>query len=159
MTESYELMMISAMENQQYLILANISKRSNLWQLINVGRAYRFRVIIIGMEKLMESNYSIDLSSACILFESLDEAKSYLFERNIPVIGIEITDSATPLPSFRFPSPRFALMPGNEGTGLNQKQRNICDLYVFIPQYGHGIESLNVTVATTIIMNEFLASL
>lgn len=42
------------------------------------------------------------------------------------------------------------------GTGLNQKQRDIANNFVYIPQYGNGIESLNVTVATSIILHRFM---
>jgi tRNA G18 (ribose-2'-O)-methylase SpoU len=45
-------------------------------------------------------------------------------------------------------------MPGNEGTGLSLNQKQYCDDYVFIPQYRATIESLNVSVATSIVLYE-----
>ena len=46
-------------------------------------------------------------------------------------------------------------MPGNEGTGLSVKQKSVCDYFIFIPQYGNGTASLNVNVATSIILHRF----
>ena len=39
--------------------------------------------------------------------------------------------------------------------GLNDKQKLICDDFVYIPQYGDGTASLNVNVATSIVLHEF----
>jgi len=46
-------------------------------------------------------------------------------------------------------------MPGNEGTGLSKRQRLAADSFVYIPQYGDGTASLNVTVATTMVLHQF----
>jgi tRNA G18 (ribose-2'-O)-methylase SpoU len=50
----------------------------------------------------------------------------------------------------------IALMPGNEGTGLSDRQKSVVDYFVYIPQYGHGTASLNVTVATTMVMHRYV---
>ena len=47
-------------------------------------------------------------------------------------------------------------MPGNEGTGLSDRQKSVVDYFVYIPQYGHGTASLNVTVATTMVMHRYV---
>ena len=39
--------------------------------------------------------------------------------------------------------------------GLNDKQKLICDEFVYIPQYGDGTASLNVNVATSIVLHEY----
>ena len=49
----------------------------------------------------------------------------------------------------------IALMPGNEGTGLSSRQKSVVDYFVYIPQYGHGTASLNVTVASTMVMHRY----
>ncbi|XLU98601.1 hypothetical protein S245_012941, partial [Arachis hypogaea] len=41
------------------------------------------------------------------------------------------------------------------GTSLSAKECEICDFFVYIPQYGGGIASLNVTVAASIILHHF----
>lgn len=42
-----------------------------------------------------------------------------------------------------------------QGHGLSEKQVALCDAFVYIPQYGDGTASLNVTVATSIVLQHF----
>jgi hypothetical protein len=42
-----------------------------------------------------------------------------------------------------------------QGHGLSEKQVAMCDAFVYIPQYGDGTASLNVTVATSIVLQHF----
>ena len=46
-------------------------------------------------------------------------------------------------------------MMGNEGDGLNERQIQLCDSFVYIPQYGCGTASLNVAVAASIVLHQF----
>ena len=39
--------------------------------------------------------------------------------------------------------------------GLSDKEKAICDMFVFIPQYGQGTASLNVSVAAGIILHHY----
>jgi len=51
-------------------------------------------------------------------------------------------------------SPLFIL--GEEGVGITQETLELCDKFVFIPQYG-SVRSLNAAVAGSIIMNDFVS--
>ncbi|XLR31831.1 hypothetical protein S83_059731, partial [Arachis hypogaea] len=42
-----------------------------------------------------------------------------------------------------------------KGTGLSAKECEIYDFFVYIPQYGGGTASLNVTVAASIVLHHF----
>jgi hypothetical protein len=53
---------------------------------------------------------------------------------------------------FRGPT---AFIAGNEGFGLPAEHQALCDHFVYIPQYSEGTASLNVTVATSIVMHHF----
>ena len=46
-------------------------------------------------------------------------------------------------------------MLGNEGSGLNQNQIDVCDHFVYIPQYTTKTASLNVAIAGSIIFHHF----
>lgn len=87
-------------------------------------------------------------------FESLVRLKEYLINKNISVCGVEITDTAVDVAEMPFKGPT-AFIFGNEGTGLSDKQKAICDHYVYIPQYSGAIESLNVAVAAGIVLHYF----
>ena len=53
----------------------------------------------------------------------------------------------------KFPQ-RTAIIMGSEGSGIRELSRKLCDEIVSIPMRGH-IDSLNVSVATGILLYEF----
>ncbi|KAH0435951.1 hypothetical protein IEQ34_026499 [Dendrobium chrysotoxum] len=77
-----------------------------------------------------------------------------LEERNCDICGVEIVDGAVPITQQPFRR-STAFLLGNEGTGLSAKECEICDFFVYIPQYGCGTASLNVTVAASIVLHHF----
>lgn len=87
-------------------------------------------------------------------FPSLEEVQSYLHERGVTIFGVEIMDSALPVHTHPFDGPA-AFLAGNEGKGLSDAQKAICDKFVYISQYANGTASLNVTVAMSIILHNF----
>ena len=54
-------------------------------------------------------------------------------------------------------SPHFLL--AGQGTGLSERQRALCEQFVYIPQFGRGTASLNVAVAASIIMHRLHAQI
>jgi hypothetical protein len=64
-------------------------------------------------------------------------------------------------PSHSFASEGFpltlcdSLLAVLQGHGLSEKQVAACDAFVYVPQYGDGTASLNVTVATSIVLQHF----
>ncbi|XP_077407135.1 rRNA methyltransferase 1, mitochondrial [Vanacampus margaritifer] len=73
-----------------------------------------------------------------------------------PVSGVPIT----PGPDFRMTTPTLLLI-GGEGDGLSQKLLALCQTLVTIPagrQLLPGVESLNVSVATGILLHSLLTS-
>ena len=88
-------------------------------------------------------------------FDNLDDCRRYLKEMgDIAIVGVEIMDGAADVNTHPF-SGDTAFLMGNEGTGLNDKQVEVCDQLVFIPQYGGGTASLNVCVAASILFQHF----
>jgi hypothetical protein len=55
------------------------------------------------------------------------------------------------------PKVKVAFVMGNEGDGLNDKICALCDGFVYIPQHGFGTASLNVSVATAVVLQHFAA--
>lgn len=136
-----------AIDAVHFLIICNIQKRNNVNTLIRNAFAFKFVPIIVGMPKLGEQQ-------SCLHFERLEECKAYLQERNVPIVGIEIMAESASILTDPFTS-SIALMPGNEGAGLNDRQKSACDSFLYIPQYGNGTASLNVAVATTICLQRY----
>ena len=72
----------------------------------------------------------------------------------IRIMGVEIVEDAQDLDTEPF-SGDTAIMMGNEGSGMNQKQMDACDGFIRIAQYGGGTASLNVNVAANLVMHRF----
>eukprot|EP01083_Nonionella_stella_P243401 848167_1 len=95
-------------------------------------------------------------------------------ESQIRIYGVEIMANASPLMRYdsetgvvQFPFNRkwsgAAFIFGNEGQGLSDKQKEICDEFLFIPQTrggskmggGGGSASLNVACAATVVLQAY----
>lgn len=72
-----------------------------------------------------------------------------LQNRNVPVYGTSLQNAA----DYREVASQesFALVVGNEGNGVSEEVLNLCNQNLYIPIHG-GAESLNVTVATGILL-------
>ncbi|KAJ8573782.1 hypothetical protein K7X08_010293 [Anisodus acutangulus] len=79
---------------------------------------------------------------------------SSLRERDCDICGVEITENTVAVNQHPF-NRSTAFLLGNEGSGLSAKECEICDFFVYIPQYGCGTASLNVTVAVSIVLHQF----
>jgi tRNA G18 (ribose-2'-O)-methylase SpoU len=82
-------------------------------------------------------------------FDKWQEAVESLRAKGFSLVGVEITEDATPYVEFEYP-PKVALVLGSEGAGVSPKLLAACDASVFIPMVGKG-RSLNVHVAGAII--------
>ncbi len=139
-----------------YLVISNISKKNNVQALIHTAQAYNFVPIVVGMKAIMrELDPHLNMAGSYKYMETMKDLSEFLTTEGIPLIAIEITESATNVLHFPFSTSSTAFMPGNEGSGLNITQRNAANGFIYIPQYGSGTASLNVTVATSIILHQY----
>lgn len=143
------------MSQPPYLIVAGISKMNNVVALCFAASALGATPLIVGLAAVPDSHFeALEPKFQYLRFAALSEAAEFLAEKSIPIVGIEILEEAQPLTLFPFPlDGRIALMPGNEGTGLSAKQKKVCSAFVFIPQVGAGTASLNVHVATSLVLH------
>ena len=75
-------------------------------------------------------------------------------QNNIRVCGVEIGECSVPIQKQAFTG-NTAFFLGNEGTGIIPVHRELCDFFVYIPQYTDKTASLNVSVAAGIIFHHF----
>jgi len=79
----------------------------------------------------------------------LELKKQYTF------VALENTvPGAEPIYDFVWPNAPL-LVVGEEGTGITNDTLELCDRFVYIPQYG-SVRSLNAAVASSIAMNDFV---
>ncbi len=145
---------MESLENNfsKYLVITNVCKRNNVKFLINSATAYNFKIILVGWKNFDELYFNEQAS--IVQMETIQELSEFLTTRNIPLVGIEIIEGAKSVLDNPFTTD-IAFMPGNEGTGLSKTQKQICNSYIYIPQYGEGTASLNVYIATTLIMHRY----
>lgn len=142
---------------ESYVVIHNIAKRHNVGTLARSATAFGVsEVILVGRR---DFNSFGSHGSTCHLsfrhFYSLSEACIFLKEeKDCDICGVEITDNATAVNGHPFKK-STAFLLGNEGSGLSAKECEACDYFVYIPQYGSGTASLNVTVAASIILHHF----
>lgn len=144
-------------EPKCFVIMHNISKRHNVGTLARSASAFAVaEMCLVGSRQFnaFGSHGSTD-HIAFRHFPTLEDCCSTLKDKEgCRIIGVEITADALPVQQHPFSGPT-AFMIGNEGQGLSGRQMALCDSFVYISQYGDGTASLNVTVATTIVLHHF----
>ncbi|GAB2220127.1 hypothetical protein Droror1_Dr00007770 [Drosera rotundifolia] len=141
---------------ESYVVVHNIAKRHNVGTLARSATAFGVSEFILVGKRDFNAFGSHGATSHLRFrhFYSLADARNFLRERHCDICGVEITDDAVAVD--RHPFKRStAFLLGNEGTGLSNKECEICDFFVYIPQYGCGTASLNVTVAASIVLHHF----
>ncbi|XP_059427974.1 uncharacterized protein LOC132161795 [Corylus avellana] len=139
-----------------YVVVHNIAKRHNVGTLARSATAFGVsELILVGRRDL--NTFGSHGSTSHLRFRhfhSLSDARLFLKDKDCDICGVEITDTAMAVNQHPFKK-STAFLLGNEGTGLSAKECEICDFFVYIPQYGCGTASLNVTVAASIVLHHF----
>ena len=147
--------MVIIIDYQSALILFNISKSKNFGEIIRTANALGIgEILVIGRKNFSRyGNFGTYSKTSFRHFYSVDDAVYYLHDNDFKIVGIEINNESVAIESHPF-SGNCAFFPGNEGTGLSQAERILCDYFVFIKQYGEGA-SMNVNVATGIVLHHY----
>ena len=138
------------------LVLSSVQKRANIGFCVRSAVAMGCSSLIVtGASKTrtdgaQRTEKYIDLRH----FPKLPEAVAWLKGRGFNICGIEITPAAVPVQSHPFRGPT-AFIAGNEGSGLPREHQALCDHFVYIPQFSQGTASLNVAIATSIVLHHF----
>ncbi|KAL5984008.1 hypothetical protein ACLOJK_018110 [Asimina triloba] len=143
--------------HESFVVVHNIAKRHNVGTLARSATAFGVSELILVGRRDFNAFGSHGSTSHLAFrhFYSLSEARLYLTnEKNCDICGVEITDGAFAVSKHPFKK-STAFLLGNEGSGLSAKECEICDFFVYIPQYGGGTASLNVTVAASIVLHHF----
>ena len=157
-------------DRKKFLVVWNISKKANILSLISTAYAYGFTPLVVGLPRLLEDVErafgSSSSSKGCCcdgamhdytLFKTSKELSIFLSSQGVRLLGIEIMEESRSVleACFSGPHDKVAFMPGNEGVGLSQQQKDMCQGFVYIPQPGTGTASLNVTIATTLRLHRY----
>jgi tRNA G18 (ribose-2'-O)-methylase SpoU len=139
-----------------YMLIANVSKKNNIGNLMRSCVAFGVtEMIVVGVGRIQTFGaQGTERFMQVRQFAKTREAVNYLKGQGVSICGIEITPDASPVQTHPFAGPT-AFLAGNEGDGLCDAHKAMCDHFVYIPQVGNGTASLNVTVATSIVLHHF----
>ena len=141
----------------KYLLLDNIQDPGNLGTIIRSAKAFNVDTIVISKDSVDPYNPKVLRATEGIIFhinivvDNLEEVIDKLKKNNIPVYGTKVTDGDTTYNIKQ--EDKYALIMGNEGQGVKESLLSLCDKYLYIPM-NKEVESLNVGVATSIILYE-----
>ena len=139
------------------LVLDQIQDPGNLGTIIRLADWF-------GLTKIVCSKDTVDCFNSKVIQASMGsifrvkliytDLEEYLKNTNLPIFGALLNGNnvyQTQLPQ------KAILVMGNEGNGLSESVQNLVNQKVTIPKFG-GAESLNVSIATSILLSEFFRS-
>jgi tRNA G18 (ribose-2'-O)-methylase SpoU len=142
-----------------YLLIYNIQSKHNAGTLIRSACAFNCKkILVIGKDKKILKKFFGSQGTVkkieFVFFEDIEEVRNFCKENNIHVCGVEIGGGSISVDKHPFKGNTLFVL-GNEGAGMNQKQKDLCDHLVYIPQYSNKTGSLNVAIAASIIFHHF----
>lgn len=144
---------------KSFVILSNLQSGKNIGTICRNCLSFNVKeVVVVGRSSYVGKMRNADRGAKANLnfknFPSTDDAETYLRSLGVEIIGVEIMDSAIPIMEMSY-NRDTAFVFGNEGTGLSERQRRMCDRFVYIPQYSNAMASINVACASAIVLQHF----
>ncbi len=142
------------------LILDEIQDPGNLGTMIRSSKAFHIDSIVLGEGCVDFYNPKVLRSTQGMIFHSnivtakIEELIPKLKKENIVVYGTRVESGIDIRTIKKEKKEKFALIMGNEGNGVHQEILELCDEYLYIPM-SEEVESLNVAIATSILLYEF----
>ena len=140
------------------LILDGITDPHNLGAILRSADQFGCDLVIIPERRSVQANETVvKVSSGAAQYVTLSVVTNLSREIDILkdngfwVYGADMSGSSSYETDF---STRTCIVMGSEGDGISQLVRKKCDIITSIPMRGH-IDSLNVSVATGILLYEF----
>ena len=144
---------------KRILVIDEIQDPGNLGTIIRSAVAFNIDTIVIGdntvdvySPKVIRSTQGM-LFHVPIVFYSIDKLIPILKKLKIPVLATNVKYGEEVKNLTRDEKQTFALIVGNEGNGVNPKYLELSDKFIYIPM-NDVVESLNVAIATSIILYE-----
>lgn len=144
---------------EKILLLDGIQDPGNLGTIIRSAVAFNVDTICLSPDTVDIYNPKVLRSTQGMIFhtniiiKSLKEIIPMLKEREIPIYGTRV-DYGIDVSILREKDrKKYALVMGNEGNGVSEEVLDMCDEYIYISM-NPDVESLNVGVATSIILYE-----
>ena len=140
---------------KRYLMLDRVSDPGNLGTIIRSSVAFGIDTIILSLDCCDIYNDKVIRATEGAIFkiniviEDLEEAINNLKKLNIPIYG---TDVASGIDASSVKEESICIVIGNEGNGIRENIKKLVKENIYIKTV--NVESLNVAVATSIILYE-----
>ncbi|MGG4042198.1 TrmH family RNA methyltransferase [Bacillus smithii] len=141
-----------------FLLIDRVQDPGNIGTMIRTADAAGIDAVVLGkgsadpynpkvLRAAQGSHFHVD-----IVQSPLEVAISLIQKKGVPVYGTALQNAE----NYRdiLPSKGFAVLVGNEGSGVSQELLSLTDHNVYVPIYGKS-ESLNVAVAAGILLYHF----
>lgn len=144
---------------KRILILDGIQDPGNLGTIIRSAAAFHIDTIVLGENTVDLYNPKTIRSTQGMLFHvnvikrELSSFLDELKEQEIPIYGTRVEYGEDVRSLHKDDKDKFALIMGNEGAGVSPEILEKCDKYLYI-KMDDAVESLNVSIATSIILYE-----
>ena len=133
------------LKGDKILILDGVQDPGNMGTIIRSSVAFNVDTIVINEKCADPFNVNIVKYDLDLFLNSI--------KGKMPIYGTKVT-GGTNLKTIE-KNDKFAIIMGNEGSGVSDELLKLCDEYIYIPM-NKNCESLNVGVATSIILYEFV---
>ena len=141
------------------LLLDRIQEPGNLGTIIRSSKAFGIDTVVLGIgtcdlynEKVIRSTQGIGFNMN-IISRDLNEVIDELKIKEVPILGTKVTYGEDIRNLTNKDKEKYALIMGNEGRGVSEEILDKCDKYIYI-ETAAGVESLNVSIATSILLYE-----
>lgn len=144
---------------QRILMLDGIQDPGNLGTILRSAKAFHVDTVILGEKTVDLYNAKVLRATQGMLFHlhviegNLVELISVIKKQGIPVYGTKVEAGEDVRKLETSAKAQYALVMGNEGNGVTDEVLALCDHYLYI-QMDSEVESLNVAVATSILLYE-----
>ena len=147
------------MFGERFVLLDDIQDPGNLGTIIRSALAFNVDTIVLSPNTVDLYNPKVIRATQGMMFHInivIDELESVindLKKKKIPVYGTNVNAGKDVSKINDIDTSKYALIMGNEGNGVRQEILDMCDDYLHI-KMNKKVESLNVGVATSIILYE-----
>jgi tRNA G18 (ribose-2'-O)-methylase SpoU len=164
----------AATKPELVVMVRHVSKRANMGAIVRVAGAFdATELALVGRRKQdvhLFGAHGADTRVAIRAFYHAYHATGYLrrdevvtsppHERDVMIVGLEIMPGAVSVASYEFArrvrkAKRVVFLPGNEGAGLTDSDKELCDWFCYIPQVGQATASMNVVTAVAVALHRF----
>jgi RNA methyltransferase, TrmH family len=143
-----------AFDSDFHIALDNIQDPGNMGTIIRLADWFNVKSIICSLNTVDIFNPKVVQASMGSIFRvnfQFTELKTFIKETNLPVFGAFLEGESIYEKKL---SPKGILVLGNEGNGISSEVEQLISNKLNIPRFGKA-ESLNVSVATGILLSEF----